>query len=153
MPKVQRKFTGVVKLGVFFADEQKEYLDYLKQFGDDKVEITLKKYKPYSQRSDEQNRYWHSGIVRVMSEEQGDTTTFWHNYLKVRFLLGKIIQREPNMDKIIDSGKFFEIADMLTTTSLNKGEFADLTSKVRAWASQKFNIYLLTPEEFYQKLT
>jgi len=151
---VKLRYKGTVQLGIFVADDTEAWQQHTKKFEGEEVWCeSLEKFKQYKARSKEQNDYWWAGIVKTMSDENGDTTSYWHDYLKVRFLLAKIIGRPPDMDKIINAGKLKEIADILTTTSLTPEEFSSLTSDVRAFASRDFGIYILTPEEYWEKIS
>ena len=147
-----RQFHGEVRPNdkgnaVFTPYDVQDFLGHTKKLIGEKVTVTMEKYKPYKKRSLEQNNYWHGVICEILSQENGDTPLYWHKYLKVRFLLGKIIGREPDMEKIIKSGRFEEIAGMLTTTSLSTSEFETLNASVRSWASMKLGVLIPLPNE------
>ena len=146
MDKSKLKFKGKILQGAFIPDEAQAYLNHKHSFEGKEVSVKMDKWTKYKERSNQQNRYWHGVICKILSEENGDSPTYWHKYLKIKFLLEKMLGREPDMDKIIKAGKFDEIADMLTTTSLSTKEFTDIISKARAYASKDWGIDIPSPD-------
>lgn len=150
--KFNLKHLGKIEGGKILFNEPKIFNSEVKELEGKNIELILKKHRRYKKRTIDQNAYWHAGICIPMSEENGDTQTYWHKYLKIKFILKRIIGREPDIDKIINYGRFDEIADMLTTTSLSTSEHCNITSEIRSWVSMEYGIYLLTPEEYHEKI-
>lgn len=147
MEKSRLKFKGRIIQDEFVPDQPTAYLNHKRSFGTGDVSVIMDKWTKYKERSNQQNRYWHAVICQMLSDENGDSPFYWHKYLKIKFLLKRMIGREPDMDKIIKAGKFDEIADMLTTTSLSTKEFNLIQSEVRMWASEEFQCYIPEPNE------
>jgi len=87
-------------------------------------------------RSDQQNRYYHGVVVRIIANECGYDTETVHTYLRNMFLLVKK-----------ESFCGHEIAISRSTTGLTTAEFEDYTKQIREWASEKLGINIPLPNE------
>jgi hypothetical protein len=150
--KFQIKHIGKVEGEKLNFNDTNSFINTIKLLDGKEFELVIRQHKKYRERSEEQNAYWHAGICLPLSEENGDTPEFWHKYLKVKFLMGKMLGEEVDIDRVMESGRFDEIANLLTTTELTTAEFSKLTSDVRSWASLEMGMYLLTPDEYHQKI-
>ena len=147
MNKDRLKFKGKIINGSFIPNEAKAYLNHKQSYEGKEVSVQINKWTKYKERSNQQNRYWHKVVCGMFSDENGDSPTYWHKYLKILLLLEEMIGRAPDMDRIIKAGKFDEIANMLTTTSLSTKEFNGIISKARAYASRDWGIDIPLPNE------
>ena len=101
-----------------------------------KNEINLKETK---MRSLPENRYYFGIIVKILSDELGNSPMEIHELCKQLFL-GEIVfiktqkgVREINVSK--------------STTELSTIEFEEYLSNIRQWASMELGIYLPLPNE------
>lgn len=144
--KTELKFHGEILDGHFIPDERDAYRKNRKKLEGKKVTVTEIAFVKFKERSNPQNRYLHGVVCKMLSEENGDTPFYWYQYIKVKFVLKKLIGREPDMDKIFAAGKFEEVASMLTTTNMSTVEFMDLIADIRPWASVKFGLNIPDPD-------
>lgn len=100
----------------------------------------------FSQRSDAQNRYYHSVIIPYVQEGlQGagftdSSASFTHNLIKYTFLK-KLIPTGPLGD---------DIFTIRSTTELSKAEFAEFIEQVIIWASVLLSIAIPYPNEEFE---
>ena len=116
--KIER-YTGVIK-GKF--ENWELFLNDLKRFEGKRLRYVLTNDK---KRSNEQNRYWWSGVVKRIADWLRDAgndvlDNDVHEFLKMKYL-GK---REVKID-----GKIFE--RYRSTTELTTTEFSDLIEKIQ----------------------
>ena len=102
----------------------------LKAFEGKRIELTIDKVK--STRSNQQNRYYWSGVVGILSTELGYSKDEIHDLLKYKFLKRTVI--------IGDS----EETIMKSTTELTKSEFMDFIADIQLWAAE-LNINIPDP--------
>jgi len=98
-------------------------------------EIELSIGKPEKIRSNPQNRYFHSVIVKGISDHTGYEKAEVKEMIRMKFLSYDIKVGE----EIVKVGK--------STASLTTSEFEDLNSECRRWASQVMDLYLAEPNE------
>ena len=96
------------------------------------VNIVVSKHK--KRRSGNQNRYYHSVVVRLISDETGYSTDEVHELLKMMF-----------NSTIVNVGKN-EIKIAKSTASLTTTEFELYISKCIMWASQELSLIIPNPE-------
>ena len=94
------------------------------------IELTIDKVK--STRSNQQNKYYWSGVVSILSTELGYSKDEIHDLLKYKFLKRTVI--------IGDS----EETIMKSTTELTKSEFMDFIADIQLWAAE-LNINIPDP--------
>jgi hypothetical protein len=102
----------------------------LRNFEGKRIEITIDKIK--STRSQQQNRYYWGGVVKILSVELGYTSEEIHDLLKLKFLKRNIVIGVEE-EVIVKS-----------TTELTKSEFMDYIASIQQWASE-LNIIIPDP--------
>lgn len=135
MPKHIPKFHGVIKDGKFSPKDPKSFINHANALEGLQVTVVMTKYKPYSQRSNEQNRYYHGVVVKLLSEEIGYTSDEMHEAIKYKFL--------GEHRKI----KKTEIVVPISTADLNTVDFESFLSEVRSWASSELSVFIPLPNE------
>lgn len=93
------------------------------------VETIKKQRKP---RSNDQNRYMHGVIFKMISDEIGDSVNEVKSAMKTKFL------------KYETAGGLEAIRD---TSDLSTVELEDFNEKCRRWASSFLNVYIPLPNE------
>lgn len=144
--KFNLKHLGSIEGGKITFDDPKAYLKIIKDLEGKRVELVIKKFKEYKERSLDQNAYYWGGIVTPLAEELGYTTDEMHEVLKMHFLGTKreVKGRGGKVKMLYRSG---------STASLSTAEFEALMSKIRSWASLELGIYLLSPDEYQRKIS
>lgn len=132
------KFDGSVSGGKFIPDQPEAFLNHVKKLEGERVVATLKKYRKYDQRSNDQNRYYWGVVIKMLSDELGYTPDEMHEAIKYQFLA------EPKEVKRKDGERKIMIIPG-STSSLSTGDFEGLMSKIRSWASFDFGIYIPEP--------
>lgn len=127
-------YSSVSEEGKLQKNVSEKIAEDLKFFKGKRVEIEIKKLS--SKRTSRQNRLWWL-YMTILGNETGYSKDEMHQICKFKFL-----KREKVDEK---SGEVFEyIAD---SSSLNKSEFADMTTDLIRWASQTFSVILPLPDE------
>jgi hypothetical protein len=136
------KFYGTIKNGKLEMNpgEQNLINSYLMQFKEDQeIEMTIKrKYKKRTQGGQGEetnfNGYWWAVVVRMVADEMGDEDQdYIHHLILIQighFKVDKYGNKHP-----------------LSTSELSGGEFAELCSRARTWASKELKIYIPEPNE------
>ncbi len=130
------KFKGTITMGLFLPDKPEAWKNHVEKFEGQEVWGSVAKFKPYQQRSNEQNRYYHGVVVKILSEEIGYLPAEMHEVLKYEFLTKEITSGKGHTTKIVGS-----------TATLSTGEMEDFLAKVRTWASVKMSIFIPVPNE------
>ena len=94
------------------------------------VEVIVRKKK--SQRSINQNSYYHGVVVRMLSDFLGYERDEMHMILRFKFLR-----------KVADNG----IESALSTAKLSTEEMEDYLERVRRWAAKDLEFYIPLPNE------
>lgn len=139
-------FTGTVTQGQLQIDQQSRWDSYLRRI-DGRVDISIQKHRRERLRSTELNKYYWGVVVRDIAGYMGETADWAHAYLKVRFILPRLRIVDLSVDDIIASGRLFDIARFITTTTLQTGEMMMILSEIRAWASRDLGLYIPEPNE------
>lgn len=100
-----------------------------------RITISIEKYT--NKRSTQQNAYYHSVCVKIISDHTGYTTDEVHELLKESFLGTKEIKIGDKASKVPNS-----------TTKLTTTDFMVYISEIQQWAAEKLDIYLPDPNEF-----
>ena len=124
-------FRGSVNKGqlVMGAD----YIDTLAMLEGQDIDLTICKHK--TQRSLNQNSYFHGVIVKMISDETGYEIEEVKEMIRMKFLSYEI----KLGDEIVLVGR--------STVSLTTAEFEELNSQCRRWAAQAIGLYLPEPNE------
>ena len=128
-----------VKDGKLQSNVRAQIASELGHFNDKRVEISIKRLS--AKRSDRQNRLWRL-YMTILAKEIGYTKDEMHDICKWQFL-----KREKVNEK---TGSLFYYT--LSTTQLNKLEFADMVTELQHWSLLEFDIKLPLPEEQTQLL-
>lgn len=88
--------------------------------------------KRQSKRSDEQNRYWHGVVVKLLAEHCGYEPDEMHEALKFKFLGTEDISK--GLVKVGSSAK------------LSTAEFATLVDRVVLWAAEELGVIIPAPD-------
>jgi hypothetical protein len=99
------------------------------------VELVMRRY--YPQRSDEQNRYWWGVVVHLIAERTGFPKDDVHELLMAKF---------TSQEAVVEGAK---TRIRKSSTELNTQEFTDLIEQTIAWAAEKLDLVIPTPEEPY----
>jgi len=143
MDKQPLKFHGKVTGGHFVPDQPDAFLNHVRGFESQEVIVTLRKFRKYDQRSNNENRYYWGVVVKILSDDLGYTPDEMHEAIKYQFLAEpKEIIRGQGMDKV---KKLIMIPG--STASLSVNDFESLMSKIRTWASIEFGIWVPEPNE------
>jgi len=78
------KFAGRVENGRITFHKPREVSAYLSKLGDNEIEVSIEKWK--DQRSMQQNRYYWSVVVKIISNDTGNDPETVHEFLKAKFL-------------------------------------------------------------------
>ena len=122
------KFLGVIAQENLCFEDLTLLSKTLKKLEGEKVTIEIK--KRVQGRSMPQNRYYHSVVVKILSDETGYTLDEMHEVLKYKFLL-----QEGDMPYV------------KSTTSLTVPEFEEYLRLIRMWASSELQTYIPGPGE------
>ncbi|OQB05447.1 MAG: hypothetical protein BWY21_01994 [Parcubacteria group bacterium ADurb.Bin216] len=128
------KFGCQIKNGKLVFNRAKDFADYCKTLVGKELMLTLTDKK--AKRSDNQNAYYWSVIVKDLSEELGYETDEIHLLLKEMFIPKKYM-----------TVKGLEFAVIPSTTKLSTKEFKEYIEKIQRWASGQ-GIYLPDPNEY-----
>jgi hypothetical protein len=122
-------FRASVKQNKVHLQDVDKYNDYLKGLEGKDVEVIVR--KPEYKRSNKQNKYYWSVIVKILSDELGYEREEMHEVLKYQFL---------KMHK-----KGFDF--VRSTSSLNTIEMEKYHEDIRRWSAQEQNIMIPEPNE------
>ena len=137
---IKPKFFGKMQGGQFIINDQEPLDLFLSKFKDDtEMEMTIsRKYKRRTSGLPGEptnfNGYWWAIIVRMVGDEMGEMDDdYTHNLIQVE--IGNT--RDDGHGHQIPAG----------TKHLTGGEFADLCSKARIWASKSLSLSIPEPNE------
>ena len=133
-----KQFGYVDEKGKLKLFAQAEFIEQLKAIPHTIVTLTLSKS---GKRSNNQNRYYWSGVVPIVREGLKDmgivmSTEQTHSLLKFRFLKKEFISNDGEVIESIGS-----------TTELSKQEFNEYIERIKQWAAEYLNIQIPDPEE------
>ena len=125
---INAAFPIAIKDGQISHKKAIAFNDYLKSLDGD-YQLVIR--KPKKLRSNQQNRYAHGVIFKMISDETGMTVNEVKEAMKLTFLT-------------------YEVSRMITvrsTADLSTVEFEEFNQKCRMWASQNINLYIPLPDE------
>lgn len=125
----------LIQKGKIVIDDLRQkqiYKTFLEEM--DGIECVLRLEKWYRGRSNKQNRYYWGVIIRILNTDLAgaDDPNDIHEYLK---------------DKFIDKIDFLGAKISKGTSKMSTQEFEEYASKVRAWASRDWQVYIPEPHE------
>ena len=125
-------FVGTAIGGKVQYDLPDNYQRWLVTLEGQRVVTETKKFK--KKRSLEQNSYYWSVLIGILSREFGYETEEMHMVLREKFLR---IHDDKHPDFVIAK----------STTKLTTVEFVEYIEKIQRWAAEKHQIYLPDPNE------
>lgn len=146
MKKTQ--FVSLVTKGKLTVSVSAAIALFLAKFESIEVIITIERF--IKKRSSRQNHYWHSAVVHTLHERwKSDGIEATHEDVHYFLLSQAMICQEPIWDK--DGGALLSTytkgsRDLLTD------EFSELVEGSIKLIAEKWNIAILSPEEYYQTL-
>lgn len=129
------RFRGVVKDGKFQPEDPIAFMKQIRSLDGKEVWASMEEWKEFKQRSLNENRYYWSVVIDILSSELGYTPEEMHEVIKWKFLAHPI---ELKGQKVMTA---------VSTASLSTSEFEGLMSKIRTWASMELGIYIPEPNE------
>lgn len=133
MKKITPLFFGTVNNGKLTLENSLKFMAHLLTMEGKEVSIAVQK-REYG-RSNQENAYYWSVIVRMVSDEMAILPEQAHEFLKSLFLK---IGVEVN-------GKRYEITR--STASLSIGEFEEYAEQCRQWSANELNCPIPLPNE------
>ena len=121
---------GKVEKGKLHLFNEMQFYIALSSMEGKYVDVIVRKKK--SQRSTNQNSYYHGVVVRMLSDFLGYERDEMHMILRFKFLR-----------KVADNG----IESAMSTTKLSTEEMEDFLERVRRWAAKDLNFYIPLPNE------
>ena len=111
-------FRAQIKTGIIIFDRPNEAYGYLQDLEGKYVEVVVRKER--SERSNNQNKYYHGVVVKMLSDFTGYDRDEVHEILKHEFL------------KKVNTGGFEYVK---STAKLSTVEFEEYLDKIKTWAS------------------
>ncbi|MBU0959480.1 MAG: hypothetical protein KKB31_06045 [Nanoarchaeota archaeon] len=125
---MKKIFYGTIAKNELDLIEPDKYNLLIQSLNGCEIELTIDKRK--KDRSNQQNRYYHAVVVKMIAEDLGYTKDEAHIALKMLFLL-----------------KDGKVPTVRSTTDLTTVEFEEYLRKIKRWASMFLNIYIPDPNE------
>jgi len=137
---IKPKFFGIMHGGKMMITDREQFDLYLAKFADDtEMEMTIaRKYKRRTAglpgETSNFNGYWWAVIVRLVSDEMGELDDdYTHNLIQIK--VGNVRRMEDG--SVVPAG----------TKHLSGGEFSNLCSRARIWASKELSLSVPEPHE------
>ena len=111
-------FRGRVDKGRIKLDIPDRFKTYLSSFEGKRIELVLRERR--AGRSDQQNRYYHGVVLKIIADYLGYTTEE----------MGELVKEHFNIE---------------STSKLSTKEFNDHIERVVGWAAQQFGVYIPDP--------
>ena len=138
--KIKPKFYAVKMHGKVVPNDPAEIEKYISQWKEGQ-EIEIMVSKKYKRRTSGQtgeetnfNGYWWAVVVKMIADHMGELDQdYVHHQVLIQighFRIDKFGEKHPE-----------------ETKEMSGAEFADICSRARIWASQKFNLYIPEPHE------
>lgn len=137
---IKPKFFGVIHNGKFYHKEAAAFANYIQKFEGRDMEMTISpKYKRRTQGDPGEetnfNGYWWAVIIRIIADAIGEADdNVVHNMLQMLFNKKAYSTIDPETKQRIN------IEVPRGTKNLSGGEFAEMCSRVRVWASIPGNL-------------
>ena len=123
------KFTIRIEKGKIKFQDRQQFDNYITGLKDNYYQMIVK--RPEKVRSIKENKYYHSVVVKRISEKTGWTTKQVHEGLKHEFLL---------------IGDKFGLEIAGSTTKLTEDQFWDYIESIREWAREVLKIQIPDPD-------
>ena len=126
-----KHYASVTETGKLILSNPDQFKAELQNFkGKDRVYVIVDEDRP--NRSNNQNRYYWSICLGMISEYTGHTADELHEYFKERFLPHKQV-----LDKSV----------VMSSTKLKTDEFEKYLEDIRRFAAEKLNVIIPLPNE------
>jgi hypothetical protein len=122
---------GITISGIFIPDNGFKVLETLKSLEGQRTEVIYRKQR--SVRSNKQNSYYHSVVIKILADYCGYETSEMHEALKEKFLSN---QRDDN-----------GLIKIKSTTKLSTGEFEEFLDKIKRFAATELHCVIPNPNE------
>lgn len=130
--------SGVITAGKLRVKQQADFEAAMRQFRDGDVSVTVE--RKHATRSEQQNRWYWSGILAALSEHTGYTVDEMHEYCKDRFN-AKTISIVDGHGEVKDEQRIGQ-----STTKLNRLTFGEYCENIRMWAASELGIDIPDPD-------
>jgi hypothetical protein len=131
-PLLREKFRAMVKEDGTLVINKQCFTAYMQHLLDLKgMEVNITVDKIHRNRSENQNRYYHAVICKMLADETGHTKDEIHEAMKVKFL-----SFEDNGIKYVRS-----------TTDLDTKETEHYYEEIRRWAASDLNLFIPDPNQ------
>jgi wyosine [tRNA(Phe)-imidazoG37] synthetase (radical SAM superfamily) len=126
---MRKIFYGAVVKSKLILTEQSKYAELVRSLEGKEIELSIGPRVKH--RSNNQNRYYHGVVLRLISEHTGYTPDETHDAMRMLFL------RDDRR----------RVPTLLSTTDLSTVEFEEYLKNIREWASKDIQIYIPEPNE------
>lgn len=123
---------GKVTHGLFIPEDEESYELLINSLEGEDVDVKVSKYR--KSRSDGQNKYYWSHVVKMISDHTGYSKDETHSLLSSMFLKDHLDRNDGDVIK--------RYTVVRSTTSLTTEEMAIYIEQCKMWASQELNIYI-----------
>ena len=132
-------FDGKVQDGKLKLYDQQLFLEHVKKFEGKSVTLSLEKG---GKRSNQQNRYYWSVIIKYIVEHTGQDADDVHEYLKGKFNAVEFEIPRKDTGEVVDQARIGR-----TTTKMTTIEFMQYVEKIQRWASEFLGIAIPDPNQ------
>lgn len=131
---------GYIKAGRLLLHDRKSFDSAVSGLKDGwEVELEISRLRAH--RSHLANRYYFGVVIKALSNHTGYTREDLHDLMKARFLPKELAILNGTGD-IVDQ---FVLGG--STRELDTVQFYEYVERVRAWAGDKLDVYIPTPDE------
>lgn len=127
---MKKSLLAKIENGKIVFENPCDFIETIKKLEGEKIKIFIEKYK--KQRSNNQNKYYWSVVIALLSEKTGHSTEETHDALRIKFLKKTENENFPTI---------------ISTSSLSALEFENFISKVRNFALLEFGLTIPLPNE------
>lgn len=112
----------------------KDYQDVLDSLEGEQIKIEISKKR--MTKSDKQRRYYFGCIVKTLSDWNGESKDWWHDFLKWKFLKKRIKNLEGE-----------DVVTVGSTEALDTKECEEYHENIRRWAASEQGVDIQLPNE------
>lgn len=116
------KYKGLIENGQLIMQDERSFAHHLQRLEGKIVDVIVKKFIPYKERTNKENRYFHGPVLDILSDHTGYTPEEMKGILKWIF-------KVPS------------------TSGLSTVEMEKFLTQIRQWASIELNCYIPLPDE------
>lgn len=142
--------TGVLRAGKLQWDDQAGFSAELRGLEDGSVVVTVKHASAATVRSQKANKYYFGVVLRIVSEETGQSVDDIHDAMCSQFLPSE--QKRVEFFNRMTGESLAVDADTRRSSKLTGGPFYDFVEQVRLWAQEFLGIQTPDPDpEYWRK--